>query len=399
MPVVAPSPARVMATPTAPLGSPKWRTPRGPLTQFSPAYLTRNSGREPLARDMLYASMDLETTGLDPRFDRICEIAIVRFRGDGRIESEYSTLINPQRRLAATDIHGLTEQDVATAPTFAQVAGEIAHHLSGAVIVAHNLEFEDRFMAAEFTRAKYPVPRWPGLCTMVITRAQMDGRTYKLAPVYRTMTGEWPRGQHAALSDARSAAIVLYRLIETAPTLMRYYGPQPVASPGSPGATSSLARSRVRPKPGAAVAAHLAEYVRRFQHPADTPAAQVLPLKGWRIDYIPGSAAIDEAVKLATSNGASVAKRLTNTVRLVIADHPRAADAQLDLARQLGLRIRTPATAIRELHAAIEQGLAQIAERKQREREWAEEDAAWRHQWRPREKTPVWGFGSKSASA
>ena len=384
-----------MPAPPAPLTWAKWRTPQGPLSQFSPAYLTRDGGREPLARDMLYASVDLETTGLDPRSDRICEIAIVRFRGDGRIESEYSTLINPQRKLAATHIHGLTEQDVADAPTFAQVAGEIAHHLSGAVIVAHNLEFEDRFMAAEFKRAKYPAPRWPGLCTMVTVRAHMDGRTYKLAPVYRTMTGQWPREQHAALGDARSAAIVLHRLIETAPAPMRYYGPQPVTSPRSPAATSAPARSRNRPKPETTPAVHLAQHIRHLQPPAHTPAAQGLPLTGWRIGYIAGSAAIDEVVKLATSNGASVAKRLTKTVRIVIADHPRAADAQLEIARQLGLRIRTPATATRELHTAIEKGLAHIAQREQWEHERAEEDAAWRHKWSRRESDPAWGFGAE----
>ena len=344
---------------------------------------------------MLYAAVDIETTGLDPRSDRVCEIAIVRFRGDGSIESEYSTLINPQRKLAATHIHGLTEQDVAGAPTFAQVAGEIAHRLSGAVIVAHNLEFEDRFMAAEFSRAKYPAPHWPGLCTMVTVRAQMDGRTYKLASVYRTMTGQWPREQHAALEDARSAAIVLYRLVETAPAPLRYYGPRPVVTPGWPGSTGSLARHRIHAQPDEPTAVHLAEHVRGPRQQASSRPSQVLPLKGWRIGRVPGSAATDEVVELATSNGAAIAKRLTKTVRIMVAEHPSADNAQLDLARQLGLRICTPAQASRELHTAIEKGLAEQAERDQWERERVAEDAAWRHQWRPREEDPVWGFGAE----
>lgn len=385
-----PSPA------AAHLVHPKWRTPRGPLSQFSPGYLTRGAGQEPPARAMLYASIDIETTGLDPRTDRICEIAIVRFSGDGHIVSEYSTLINPQRKIGATEIHGLTDDDVAGAPTFAQVADEIARHLAGAVIVAHNLEFEDRFMAAEFSRARYPAPRWPGICTMVTVRAQMDGRSYKLAPVYRTMTGEWPRGQHASLSDARSAAIVLYRLIETAPAPLRYYGPQPTASVGLPDAVGSPTRSRFRAHPDAPVAVRLTEHVKGFQPSTGGRAAQALPLRGWRIGYIPGSAATDEVVELATSNGATIAKRLTKTVRVVVTDHPRAGGAQLDLARQLGLHIRTPAQASRELHAAIEKGLAEQARQEQQERERAAEDAAWRHRWRSSEEHPAWGFGTKS---
>ena len=262
------NPPRTPAPRRAPSG--KWHRPAGPLSLFAPAYVTRRGGREPLARDMLFAAVDVETTGLKPGTDRVCEIAIVRFRGDGEIESEYATVINPQRRLAATQYHGLTDLDVAEAPTFAQVASDVARYLSGAVVVAHNLAFEDGFLAAEFRRAGRRPPHWPGLCTMVNARAHLDGPSYKLASLYKTLTGEWLQDQHLALPDARASAKVLCRMIATAPGPLRYFGPEPSPSPTRPPASRIAARSGTGGTTGELLAAMSRRLPRTDgSHPAD----------------------------------------------------------------------------------------------------------------------------------
>ena len=70
---------------------------------------------------MGFAVVDVETTGLNPRTDRILEIGIVTADGSGRPTGEWSSLVNPGRPVAATVVHGLTDADVADAPPIAEV--------------------------------------------------------------------------------------------------------------------------------------------------------------------------------------------------------------------------------------------------------------------------------------
>jgi DNA polymerase-3 subunit epsilon len=106
-----------------------------------------------------YAVIDIETTGLSPiHHHRILEIAVVLVDDAGSIVCEWDTLVNPQRDVGATEIHGLTATHVYPAPTFAQIAGDLAMLLLGRVPVAHNLAFDAPFLAFEFARAGHSVP-------------------------------------------------------------------------------------------------------------------------------------------------------------------------------------------------------------------------------------------------
>jgi hypothetical protein len=63
------------------------------------------------------AVVDVETTGLSPwRHDRIVEIAIVMMSSDGRIHSEYESLVNPDRDMGPTRIHRISAAEVLHAP-------------------------------------------------------------------------------------------------------------------------------------------------------------------------------------------------------------------------------------------------------------------------------------------
>jgi DNA polymerase-3 subunit epsilon len=106
--------------------------------------------------------------------------------------------------------------------------------LAGTVVVAHNLAFEDAFLAAEFRRAGRPVPRWPGLCTLVTARAQLDGSGFGLAALHRGLTGTPVGAAHTALGDSRATAEVLAALLAQCPTPLRYRGPRPAATALSP---------------------------------------------------------------------------------------------------------------------------------------------------------------------
>ena len=105
-----------------------------------------------------YAVIDVETTGLSPAQNhRILEVAVVLADDNGNLVDEWETLVNPLREVGAAEIHGLTAADVYAAPTFDEILPELVSLLSGRMLVAHNLAFDARFLAAEFARAGHAV--------------------------------------------------------------------------------------------------------------------------------------------------------------------------------------------------------------------------------------------------
>jgi len=101
---------------------------------------------------------DTETTGIRPDKDRIIEIAAY----DAHLDTTYSSLINPQIPIPeeASRIHGITDEMVGEAPTFAEVAKQFTHFCSGEVaLIAHNNDAFDRpFLHHELHRAGQGMP-------------------------------------------------------------------------------------------------------------------------------------------------------------------------------------------------------------------------------------------------
>jgi DNA polymerase-3 subunit epsilon len=99
------------------------------------------------------AFVDLETTGGNAAHHRITEVGIVRVR-DGRLVEEWSSLVNPECRIPGyiEEFTGISNEMVANAPRFADLASIIAEKLDGAVFVAHNARFDYSFLRTEFRR-------------------------------------------------------------------------------------------------------------------------------------------------------------------------------------------------------------------------------------------------------
>ncbi|MBQ1082719.1 MULTISPECIES: PolC-type DNA polymerase III [unclassified Nocardiopsis] len=179
------------------------------------------------AADLEYAVLDVETTGLDPREGaRLVEIAVVRVRGDGTLVEEFSTLVDPRAPVSGQEFHGIGEGDVIGAPRAESIVPRIAQLLSGAVVVCHNLDFEERFLSSELVPAGLP-RGLSGLCTLRALRSQLDLPRYSLPRATHLLSGEWPTGQHTALGDARACARLLVEMIANAPGELRYTGPEP----------------------------------------------------------------------------------------------------------------------------------------------------------------------------
>ena len=185
------------------------------------------------AVDLEYAVLDTETTGLDPRTGaRIVEVAVVRVRGDGTLLREFTTLVDPRTDVAGGEFHGIGDGDVIGAPAVDEVVPELAGLFSGAVVVGHNLDFEQRFLSSELIPSGLP-EGLPGLCTLRTLRAQIDLERYSLPRASHTLGGVWPTGQHTALGDARACARLLVEMIANAPGDLYYRGarPEPIVIP------------------------------------------------------------------------------------------------------------------------------------------------------------------------
>ena len=158
-----------------------------------------------------YAVLDLETTGLSPaNHHRIVEVAVVLVDDAGQTVYEWATLVNPERDVTASEIHGLTGADVYRAPTFSQIAGQLTKLLSGRVAVAHNLAFDAPFLTAEYSRlgAAAPLTRADGLCTMRMASRYLSTSAKTLEACCGCIGYVMERG-HSALSDAHAAASLL----------------------------------------------------------------------------------------------------------------------------------------------------------------------------------------------
>ena len=156
-----------------------------------------------------WAVVDLETTGTQPwPLHRALEIGIVRLAPDGSVVEEYETLLAPDRPVEATEIHGITDGMVAGAPAFAEVAGDVAGLLQGAVVVAHNVLFDIGFLRGEFQLAGRTLPPVAALCTAQLTRLLHPEVECRLVDCCQTFGIEHAE-PHSALSDARATAHLL----------------------------------------------------------------------------------------------------------------------------------------------------------------------------------------------
>lgn len=149
------------------------------------------------------AVIDVETTGLYTK-DRVVEIAIVTLDGDGVVTDEFDTLIDPARDVGPTWIHRISPSMVNGAPFFADVAGQVAARLHGAVCVGHNLRFDSRMIGAEMERAGINVDWGLGLDTLSVTGCKLGQACHD--------HGVALDHAHRALADARATAHLLTRV-------------------------------------------------------------------------------------------------------------------------------------------------------------------------------------------
>lgn len=166
--------------------------------------------------------IDLETTGLSLATDRIVELTVLKIHPDG-IEEFRSARINPEIPIptAATNIHGITNEDVADKPKFRQYASSLRDFLDDCDIAGFGVKrFDLPLLEAEFRRAGVEFLRRGRriLDTQVIYH-KLDPRD--LTAAYRKYCGKQLESGHTSEVDVRAAAEVLECQLDMHPELPR----------------------------------------------------------------------------------------------------------------------------------------------------------------------------------
>ena len=160
--------------------------------------------------ERVYVALDLETTGLRAEKDRIIEVGAVRFQGD-HILDRFVTFVNPERSipLRIQQLTGISNDDVASAPTIDQVIPEIMAFAAVGVsaVVAHNAPFDLGFLRA----AGIQLHR-PALDTFELAGILLPGRaSYSLGNLC-SYVGVSLADAHRALGDAEATALLFIEL-------------------------------------------------------------------------------------------------------------------------------------------------------------------------------------------
>ena len=148
------------------------------------------------------AIVDLETTGGQPGWDRVTEIGVIEVDGF-EVSAEWSTLVNPGAAIpgAIQALTGITNEMVAGAPRFADLAGELYERLAGRVFVAHNARFDYGFLRREFERAGVKFMART-LCTVRLSRRLYAGHAGHSLDSLIARHGIACKARHRALGDA-----------------------------------------------------------------------------------------------------------------------------------------------------------------------------------------------------
>jgi DNA polymerase III epsilon subunit family exonuclease len=163
--------------------------------------------------DVPVVVVDLEMTGLDPDKDRICEVGLVRARGE-RIEETFQSLVTPgvPMSVGARAVHRIPDEALADAPSFADVAPDVARVLDGAIVVAHHVQFDLAFLLPALSRVGLNIEAYPRVDTLAIARQMFAFRSHRLSAVCSSLAIDDPVS-HRALDDAKATFAVFRRIV------------------------------------------------------------------------------------------------------------------------------------------------------------------------------------------
>lgn len=160
--------------------------------------------------------LDTETTGPDAATARIIQIGAVRvIHGEVRADDIYDQLIDPGIPVpeSSTRIHGLTDDDIAGAPSFAEARGALESYLGDAVIIGHAIGYDLSLLKSETEKSGEQWTRPRRLDTRLLARLVRPTLANHSLDTVSDWLGIKITGRHTALGDAQATAEVFAKMI------------------------------------------------------------------------------------------------------------------------------------------------------------------------------------------
>ncbi len=222
--------------------------------------------------------LDTETTGLNPKLgDRIIEIGCVELLSRRLSEREFHAYINPEREveLGATRVHGLTREDLAAKPKFAEIAPAFLDYVRGAELIIHNADFDVEFLNLELAlaglgRLQDHVASITD--TLLFAKELHPGKRNNLdALCERYFIDHSRRTLHGALADARLLAECYLAMTRGQESLMMELDAPSAAAAGGAGIILDVSKLVVQRASAEELAAH-EQYLEAMEKEAKGPS-------------------------------------------------------------------------------------------------------------------------------
>jgi DNA polymerase III epsilon subunit family exonuclease len=160
-----------------------------------------------------FVVFDLETTAMKPENGYIVDIAALRVSG-GKVVDRFESLVNPGRSIVGHQIHGISDEDVANAPTAAEVLPRFAEWVGESPLVAHNVTFDIPFVLRHLPNDVDWRPSAVFDTLELSYQLYPDAGAYKLADLMRFVFGRDHGAAHRAMPDAEATADLFINLTD-----------------------------------------------------------------------------------------------------------------------------------------------------------------------------------------
>jgi DNA polymerase III epsilon subunit family exonuclease len=152
-----------------------------------------------------FVVFDLETTAMKPENGYIVDIAALRIR-DGQIIDRFESLVNPGRAIVGHQVHGISDADVAQAPTAADILPKFSAWIGDAPVVAHNVGFDLPFVLRHLSSDANWQPSAVYDTLELAYQLYPDAGSWKLGDLIRFVFGRDHATAHRAMPDAEATA-------------------------------------------------------------------------------------------------------------------------------------------------------------------------------------------------
>lgn len=163
-------------------------------------------------------AIDFETA--NPKRGSACAVGLAKFDADGKLVDTFYSLLKPHNSVSDfapinVGIHGISEEDVANAPEWDDIFGEISAFVGGLPLIAHNAPFE-RSVLRELEKFYSTGDLSPGIaCTLDLSRCyNIDLDVHKLTIVHRKAFGKTELKHHNAIDDALMCGQIFFWMLK-----------------------------------------------------------------------------------------------------------------------------------------------------------------------------------------